>query len=421
MRIVIVVALLLTGCPKQKNPDHCSDDRTKCPDSMPACSIPLDTCACNGGMCKECTAAGEKTCTGTTPGCGIDNHCGPCRSNDHCPSDSACLEDGTCADPSRIIAVSPGDNTSTPCGAPGQSACSIMTAPSQVTASRDVIRLAAGNYQVGGTEGMDFGATSATVVARGATITRMAPNGPIMSVRNSQALKLIGGTLQGPNNTLEGVRCNSSGRLQVHEATIENMTEHGIKTDACELTVSRSTIRENRQGGIFMLTALRVARITNNFVYRNGGGTSQVGGMSLRLESGSALEFNTVVNNQTTATMGFAGGIFCESNNNYEPPFNIVYRNQGGLGNMVQVIGSCVFQPTKSYVLGTPDPNENMVGFEDPNKLTNPSFRLTAGSPEMVVRDVSDCRDLIDVEGDARPAPAGGKCDYGADEFRQGQ
>jgi hypothetical protein len=194
------------------------------------------------------------------------------------------------------------------------------------------------------------------------------------------------------------------------------MTQSGIETNLCRLTVSRSTIRNNNLGGINMTTP-SVATITNNFVYRNGGAASAIGGMGLKLANGSKLELNTVADNSADASSAnagmVAGGIICEGQG-YDAPFNLVYRNVGGIGARVQVIGTCTFQG--SYQMGA-GLGENAVGFENPAGTT-PSYRLSPASPPGTIRDAFDCND-IDFERDARPFPAGGKCDYGADEYRE--
>jgi hypothetical protein len=406
----VALALALAGCSfKEPPPLSDSGGGEQCTDSD-------GTCVCLNGTCVTCTPEDERNCRGTTPQCGSDNLCHACRANDDCPAASACLEDGACADPTRVIAASPAGVGTSPCGAPGQSACSIEQALVELSPLRDTIRLAPGNYSVGGADGLDFSNASATLVARGATITKAGANGPVISVRNGNTLIFIGGTVQGPNNATDGIRCTGNARLRVHEATIERMPETGIESNACELTVSRSRIRENLVGGINMTNNPRIASITNNFIFHNGNPTGGVGGMALRLAAGSKVEFNTVVDNGVAPSGGLAGGILCESAEGYEPEGNIVYRNVGGLDGLVQVIGSCVFLSGKGFAVRANGPTENVPGFENPNAL-NPSFRLTPNSPA-TVRDVFDCRDAIDFEGD--PRPSNGKCDYGADELRAG-
>jgi hypothetical protein len=418
MRIVVVVALLLAGCNKS-NPNFCDPASSMCPDKAPTpCTESSNGCVCQTppGVCVECTTTDVRNCTGTKPACGGDNHCRACRTNDECDS-GACLETGACAMASQVIYASPTGASSAPCGTLG-SECSITQAVAQLDGAHPIIRLAPGNYSVGGTEGLDFGGKSGTLIARDAVLTR-SPTGPLVSVRNGQSLKLIGGILRGPNGA-EGVRCNTNSKLQVHEAIIEQMTLSGIQVDNCDFTVSRSILRNNLRGGITMLTVARVATITNNYVYQNGQGTqSGVGGMSLKLAAGSKVEFNTVVDNFADLGSTTAGGIICDGQG-YDAPYNLVYRNQGGTSGVDQVIGTCTFQG--SYQQAAQTPGENAVMFENPNDSTNPSYRLKSGSPgEVKDRVVAgyNCQNLIDFEGDARPQ--GSACDCGADEYRVGQ
>jgi len=419
MRIALIAALLLAGCTKE-NPYYN-------PDSAPMmCTESHDDCVCLDKVCVECTVTDERNCSGTTPQCGDNNRCRGCRIDDDCNDSKACLEDGRCADKSQVIyVVAMGGSSSSGCGmAPGQNECTLAQALNEITGSRNIIRLAPNPptqpYTVMGNDGLDFSAKSGTVIARGSVISRT-PVGPILTVRNGQSLKLIGGTLKGSNSS-DGIKCTTTGKLQVHETTIERMDESAIETDGCELTVSRSTLRSNIVGGINMIGAPRVATITNNMVYRNGlGVSSTVGGMVLLLAPGSKVEFNTVVDNTADLGTNTAGGIACQGQG-YEPPNNLVYRNQGGIGGKVQVIGTCVFRLSYQKAADTLD--ENAPVFENPNDPANPIFRLTAQSPKDTIKDGIVCSGLIDHEGDPRPQPLNvtdAKCDFGADEFREGQ
>lgn len=413
MRLFLVLTLLLVGC-RQQNSGYCLG--ADCPTDAPLpCTVSDDTCVCFNMICVECTNDDERNCGGTQPQCGSDNRCRECRSNDDCPS-GACLENGACASMGQVIYAAPTGVAMSGCGKePGKMECTLPQALMEVNSPRDVIRLAPGMYTVTGLSGLNFSDISATVVARGAIIRNV--TGALMTVTNSNTLKIIGGTLTGPNGA-DGLRCGLGGKLQVHEAIIENMTESGIETDSCELTVSRSKIRGNLRGGINMINVAKIATITNNFVYGNGqGNMSPIGGMGLKLVAGSRVEFNTVVDNFSNTLPTSAGGILCDGQG-YNAPFNIIYRNRGGT-DRYQVNGTCTFIGT--YQRPAMSDTENAVEFERPNEA-DPSYRLTEASPAEV-RDVADCTG-IDFEGDPRPLPSAdmeGKCDYGADEFRKEQ
>jgi len=416
MRTLLVLTLLLVGC-KERNTGYCVG--MDCPDGPPmSCTESGPGCVCLNMVCVECTTDDESNCGGTRPLCGDNNVCRACRSNAECDESGACLEDGSCANATEVIYATPNGVAAGDC--PQASPCSLAHALTVVNAPRDIIRLAPGTYNVPNSlDGLDFSITSATLVARGATLTRGAAtvNGPIISVRNGKTLKLVGGTLQGPNFTTDGIKCIENSKLAVHEVTIESMRESGIEADLGPLTVARSTLRNNEQGGINMPSA-SVATITNNFVYRNGGVASPIGGMRLKLAGGSKLELNTVVDNTSDQNPPSAGGIMCDGQG-YDAPFNLVYRNAGGIGAEVQVIGTCTFRGSyQQFAM----PSDNAVGFQNPAGAT-PSYRLTKTSPVGTIRDAFDCND-IDFERDTRPSPSkaeGGKCDFGADEYREGQ
>lgn len=301
----------------------------------------------------------------------------------------ACFEDGACVDASRVIYAAPDGSDAPGCGTEeGGDSCSLARALLEVAAPRDVIRLAPGMYTVpAATEGLDFSAKSATVIAHGATLVRPAPDGAILSVRSGQTLRLLGGTLQGPSNTTDGLKCDTGGKLLVYQAMIERMARSGIVTDSCDLTVSRSTLRHNLEGGIRMINAPRTATLTNNFVYRNGKEFNSVAGMDLILAPGSRVEFNTIVDNRVTVGTA-SSGINCLDP--FDTPNNLVYRN---------TVGRCTV--TGSYVVDSAPAGDNAPGFERPDDPTNPSYRLSAASPA-AVRDVVACVG-IDFDGDPRP------------------
>jgi hypothetical protein len=405
--VVVAVFIGFAGC-EFNPPDAPTDGAMSCTTSSDSC-----VCLSPPGVCVQCTVDDERNCTGATPQCGDDNSCRGCRANDECAS-GACLEDGRCADAGQVIYAAPAGLQTSPCGvAPGQNECSITQALLEIAGSRIIIRLAPGAYIVGGASGLDF-QIGATLIARGATITRQTgSNGPFLNVRSSQTVKLVGGTLRGPNDS-DAIRCNAGSRLQVHEATVEDVSQAAI-AGPCEIVVSRSILRRNLGGGIRM-TSVSQAAITNNFIHHNGTTGNSTGGMDLRLAAGSRVELNTVVDNVASTNAGNSGGISCEGQG-YDAPYNLVYRNQGGAGGAVQVIGTCTFQGSFVQAGGVA---ENAVGFEAPNDATSPSYRLTAGAPLGTIRDGFDCTG-IDFDGDLRPAPSGGKCDFGADEYRAGQ
>lgn len=422
MRIAYLVAILVVaGCTKTNDnfcanappPDfNCKDiDGQRCGsnndctvDGKPICKMGIET-----PICVQCVA--DTDCTGVeTPVCSTDNVCTGCLSDDQCAS-KACLETGACADESRIIYVKVGGLDDDACGAKDNE-CLLSRAINKVSGQKDIVRLEPGTYAVGSELTID---APMTLLARGSTFTRS--DGPLVTV--ARALKLIGGTFKGPNSN-HGIQCNSGGALEIYGATIQQMSQAGIQSDTCPLTISRSFIRGNERGGVNMVNDAVKVHITNNFISDNGDlNNSNVGGMSLNVTSDSVVEFNTVVDNQSRSMGDLAGGIVCESAATppYNAPNNVVHRNFGGPGGTQEVNGSCTFQ--RSFTMHVA-PGVDAIGFKNP-EAANPDYHLTDRSPG-TVRNVDECsteRVKVDFDGDSRPAD--GKCDLGADEYVPGQ
>jgi hypothetical protein len=415
MRILVVSVLLLGAACGRPNPNYCpdalDDNCANLPDAPMSCTASTPGCVCRmpDKVCVECTIAENAACVGGKPVC-ADNRCRECRSNAECGM-GTCLEDGSCTMAPAIYA-SPTGAMIVGCGVTQTAPCSLAQALLEVGGTRPtLIRLEAGEYSVTSPKGFVVDKT-ATLAARGATFTRTGGAGPLITVELSQTImKLIGGTLKGPNAS-DGIRCDSA-VAQVFGALLDDFIENGIESNACDLTVERSTIRNNKRGGINMAnTAAKIAKIKNNFVYLNGGLTSPVGGMRLELAPMSNVEFNTVISNQSDTMT--AGGIVC-AGANIDAPRNLVYRNFGGVGD-AQVGGTCTFVNISFFQTAMRNTDDD-VGFERPNDTANPSFRLKLNA---IVRDVAECTaGEIDFEGDARPQ--GNKCDHGADEYRNNQ
>jgi len=415
MRIAAVaVVLLFAGCTKE-NPYYCDPAMPEmC--QAPTCTESTDECVClkPDNVCVQCTADDKRNCSDDKPACGENHVCRGCRADDDCSS-SACIEDGRCADAANVVYASAMGASTAGCGVQvGVNECSLAQAALEVQGPRNIIRLRPGTYGVSGTAGQEF--TKPTVlVARGSTINRGGGgNGAILTV-SGQSLTLIGGTITGALAD-DGVQCSANGTLRIHEALITDNAESGIEADSCEVTLSRSTVTLNRGGGVIMPTSgtAKPVNITNNFIHNNGqAATSTVGGLSLFIAGTSKLEFNTVVDNNALQAAGVSGGIRCNTAATYDFPNNLVYGNNGGLGNQVQLIGDCTF--TASFQLADPTGTENIPMFVAPN-ATPPDYHLTAQSPPMI-RDAVDCVGLVDFDG--QPRPLNGKCDLGADELQR--
>lgn len=423
MRIAfILVALILVGCDERNKiycpglpGDNCQNGGGQQCDSNDDCASEPDAPICKtaegAGVCVQCLD--DTQCTGDTPQCGGDNRCFGCRVDDDCPS-KACLEEGVCAAESSVVYASTTGVDVAGCGVKaGQNECSLTQAMMEANAPRNIIRLAPGAYQT--SNGLSI-AKEVSIIARSSTFKRTSP-GAVITVEDSQTLKLVGGTIQNTNNN-QGIECRTEGSLQIHEVIIEDMPTNrkGIETTSCALTVSRSKIQRNLGGGISMLNNAAKVVIKNSFITLNGvNNTTDVGGMRLRATNDSVVEFNTVSQNTAKLDDNFAGGINCEVGM-VNVRYNLVYRNPAGADRHKEVGGMCNSQ--QSFVMPG-ELGDNDVLFKNPDPAA-PDYHLTAGSPNSVhnVDNVTDCPS-VDIDGDQRPAE--GKCDLGADEYRPGQ
>jgi Right handed beta helix region len=202
------------------------------------------------------------------------------------------------------------------------------------------------------------------------------------------------------------------GEIQITQSEVSSNTGVGINLIDGELTLSRSTIRANKAGGITVANNKKFT-IANNFIVGNTGN----GGVDVGTPSAmSKFEFNTVVDNEDANSPGDAGGVTCSGKPDLQLANNIIFRNTGGPpnpGGREQTFGDCGF--TMSYVAAGTGPTDDILKFDTAAGRT---YHLTANSP-VTVRDVplAVCTG-IDFDGDARPLPAGGTCDYGTDEYK---
>jgi hypothetical protein len=401
------------------------------------------------------------------PLCGEDRACHECVLDDDCTS-GVCRADGACEQAELVLYVAPNGISSGEC--PLEAPCDISFAKSKVSATRSSIRLANGTYALASDFLVD--ANPITVVGGRAAVLQRSSNGPSFEVRNGSALTLRGFSLdkgvECTNATLVIARLAFDNpalvdtrswvtavgcAVDVVDADLTDSTQHGIKvstgslnmantriegslgngllctTSTCSiatstinrsqllgvdatplaLQLSRSSLTENRQGGVRSIGG--TCDIKNNFVFRNGNdGDATFGGLRLEPTAGgnNRIEHNTIVFNECDpfASPAFAGGLFCT---NALAPNNLIYNNFAGNNTMPnsQIGGGCNL--TGSLVVNGDGTNE--MHFVAP--VTAPfdyhladvlSPAANAGTPGPVTEDF---------DGDARV----GTPDIGADEF----
>jgi hypothetical protein len=419
--LILVASAHLGACSKtnpnycENNPEHnCSLDAAVGPDGPATCSGPSDcgdpmrpVCDDTSETCVPCKGADLGSCGGTTPLCSATNECRACTANPDCPS-NACMPDGSCADPAKVLyaAASSGATTCTM-----SDRCSLDQAVTLADSIRKIIVLDPGTYSTNGALAIG---KELTLVGRGAQIVRGgAGTGPVMSVTTGGNLGVYFiKVTQGSDPTLgHGITC-SSATLVARGVTVYGNAANGINTVNCNVTIDRSTIYDNDDGGIFVKGSTTTPfTITNNVIYINGdNATSYFGGVKIEIPTpmNSRLEFNTIVDNEAFSGAGNSGGIVCT---NFTTTNNIIAHNFVGTttnDTSTQIIPGCVHGSSK--VQSTVD------GLAFKNAALPYDLRIGVDS---VAKDasttVSDV--TIDLEGDARPQHAAK--DIGADEYKE--
>jgi hypothetical protein len=202
--------------------------------------------------------------------------------------------------------------------------------------------------------------------------------------------------------------------VSLTRVTVSNDPGGGVSSSAGSLTISRSTISNNKPGGGVSVGGGTFA-IVGNVFFGNGDNTNgTVGGVSITTAQNASnrLEFNSFAKNTTMD--GIAPAIQCVAGT-FTARNNILSDN-GTLSNMNQTGGTC----THAYSIVRPGllPPGTGNAAEDPMfaNTTTGDLHIATGSPARHAADPnSDLAGIasLDIDGDTRVAPA----DKGADQI----
>lgn len=422
----LAAAALATACTKS-NPDYCGSDPCP-PDAPPAidgmtgctanpglCTAPADTCL--NDECVDCGTAADMESADCdvagAPVCGADHACRACAADSECTS--GVCEAGTCIAAAEVAYVSTTGTATTGCnlGAP----CSTMNqALAAIGTTRHYINVAPGTYAPGGATTIN---ATVTIRAEGVTFERSG-NDQILDITGGD-VTIIGATVHNAlgGGNADGIKCSGGASLTLRKVIVDNNADRGVEAPDCVLTVARAVISNNRKGGI-RLDAGKVV-VSNAYIFNNGDNTTAVGGLLLAPSvAGSRVEFSTLRKN--TAQTGNPGAMSC-SGMQITARNNIVF---GSSNTDVEVFGAaCVHTYSVIGPMNTPTGTEVRtlpladIGFVDANGITAASYHITATS---MVRGTAEAGSAmgdtgVDYDGDARPNPAGGRADIGADEI----
>lgn len=344
----------------------------------------------------ECTDSSECTRAGK-PICDLASHtCGGCVLDSECAS-NVCLGDGTCADPARFVYAAAG-GTGTAClvGQP----CSVDTAITMLTPTKDIVKLAPGTYSRAAPLVMSI---AGTIAGGGSTFVVNGPANMVAITANGVPVHVVGLALN-VVVTNSALRCQTAGgELHLSRVTISGANTSIYTT--CPAAIDRSTLT----GASLYALYVNAAPITlrNSYVVRTGTMPAYViAAVHLQDVPSGTIEHTTIAN--TTAAGPSA--LRCPGSS------AVTIRNIIAWGNVAPGIDAACAVSTSivdpGYTAGTG--NQSV----DPQFLDAAAgdYHLTAGSPAAGLGSPAVAVG-IDADGEDRPRPAGTPPEPGADEI----
>jgi hypothetical protein len=414
IRIALIVVLLV-GC-KIKNDLSCEDpdnmDLSHCSgvDAPEACSNA--DMSCSAGVCKlpegVCVDCVENVhCPAATPVCNTaTNTCERCDAHSDCASNACDISNGTCALESEVAYVVQGGAATTMCLRTDP--CGDLT--SAVNTDLPFIKFNEANATVDVTTGQTVDHDVTILAEPGAKLRRITTTGPILSIPSDcnvtiQDLEIR----EASSSTGHGIAVTSANvTLKLERVLLLDNNGRGLDMTAGDkLTMRRCIVSGNDDGGISLSDV--DFDISNTLIVRNNG--TAVGGFrTTGLGNNSVFRFNTVADNNATDLA--QSGVNCDSV--FTANSNIVTDN--GLDP------TCRFDFSLFDVVLPAMGSNNRVGepdFDstDPTKAREPKYYRLKNNSEAIDRADPNATEETDIDGQARPNPAGTVRDMGADEL----
>lgn len=430
-----------------------------CTDDAPICRAGFCESICTGdadcadvagrthcspdGACVGCVDSTQ--CSGNTAFCDAEeNVCRGCERDNECAS-GVCIEaEGTCAVEADILFVANGSDTGNCTKLQPCLTLSYAISKIQPGNPRNVIRIEGG---IAADESATLNVTTRVVIdGTGTRVTKPTTGtAPWATVANSGQLVIDGLTIEGtsdmaaptvkvtnaslrlgPGTVLKSYVLGTSSTLIVDRSRVDTGTvdcangtltvdratldEAELQSNNCQVTLQRSRLTKSSDR-LFQAMGGKVTVENNLFVnsYELSDSIYIVGATP-----GSIFRFNTVANVSGTDSDGVA--LACDSN--LEVTSNIfAYRSQHPLA--YQSPCTAKYSIFDDHALSSAIESENSMFvpfasiFKDPVAT---DFTLAASSAAKGAADPALTDVLIDIDGNARPNPAGSTADSGAFE-----
>ncbi len=393
-------------------------------DSICATDHP-DTPVCNdAGACVACVSDNECDGASTAPVCNTEtNTCRGCERDGECAS-GICLGSGACEDPANIVYVR-GDGEDDGSCTIDEPCKTITYALGYVVNDRQTI------FVLGTDPIVDNVVVNKTVAIVGdggeiAADISAGDNIPVLRIEGTvevtlRNLSISGGRGGGGGHGIFCLGGLGDPTLAINNVIINNNAALGIDANECRLTIDRSSILDNRAGGIDISDS--AFAITNSVISFNGDDlNSDVGG--LKIDNGNAdpqiLAFNTIARN---GAVSGATGVNCTAMPPVNITSNIVHLGQGAAPSLA---GNCAFQYSnirdKDTLGAIAEDGTNVDEAPTFVDLGARNFHLPANDTTCKERGqpITDLVSAIpalarDLDGDDRPQ--GSLPDIGADEI----
>ncbi|MBN2574981.1 MAG: right-handed parallel beta-helix repeat-containing protein [Deltaproteobacteria bacterium] len=352
-------------------------------------------CATSGsmiGQCVECMTGAH--CSGTTPICS-SNICAACSTDSECAAlgtgPGICMyhQDGRCASEAETLYVKKSAGCTGGSGTANSPYCDPQSAIAAVTSSQRVILVKG---------------PAADVLAPIAST----PSGGQVSVISKDGATLNGGGAVGIHVT--------AGDVFIRGVTVANGSDRGIVVESgATLRLERCLVKSNAGGGLLVQAGANFD-IANSVFDGNGPGAVgpvRFGGVYLAGSAPSSgpsrFWFSTVIDNEEV-------GVVCAESTQRLTGMLLYNNVAGGFLNCLLEIKT---QGSVSYGADSKwDSPGTGSDINDPRFSSSNPYHLTVSSKCKDFVDASLAHPSYDLDGDARPYPANGKLDCGADEYR---